>query len=365
VIHRTQITHASIDKISSSLRLEHRERSLLPSFLLELSSKSMQQVNGRSFSPREISIMMMAVDDEHGEPSPTISVGNPEKCVTIPLGRSTASRVAAADVSSLKVGETETGMLVAIRGAVVWKSDEGYEYVRCGPLTFHLKHGTDGASPTVSLGPGSGQMFTERAISRLRNALERWIQREICLSFADAVILFDGSLTVGTPDNPTAYLARILDTARKRGNVVSAFSKSTKLCAFGRRITSLVSTAQAPCLVDVDQVVTRQFNTYPVRLAGHVYVAKLVEDGFAFRLDIDREVSKDARIEAMNRLIASDVVMQGYPETLRLAHIFSAFTANEVIAVQRYLASAHGLRISPRLSIRKSLFGPFGTWEAA
>lgn len=365
VIHRTQITHASIDEISSSLRLEHSERSLLPSFLLELSSRSMQQVNGRAFSPREISIFAMTVDDEHGEISPAISVSDREECVTIPLNRSTTSRVAAADVSSLKIGETETGVLVAIRGAVVWKSDEGYEYIRCGPLVFHLKYGTDGGSPTVSLAPGSSQMFTERAISRLRNTLERWIQREICLSFEDAVILFDGSLTVGTPDNPTAYLARILDTARKQGNVVSGFSKSTKLCAFGRKITSLVSAAQAPCLLDVDHVVTKQFKSYPVRLAGHVYVAKLVEDGFAFRLDIDREVPKDARIEAMNRLIASDIVMQGYPETLRLAHIFSAFTANEVIAVQRYLAFAHGLRVSPRFSLRKSLFGPFGTWEAA
>jgi hypothetical protein len=94
-------------------------------------------------------------------------------------------------------------------------------------------------------------------------------------------------------------------------------------------------------------------------------VAKLVDDGFAFRLDIDREVPQDTRIEAMNRLIASDIVMQGYPETLRLAHIFSAFTGNEVIAVQRYLAFAHGLRISPRFNLRKSLFGPFGTGEAA
>jgi hypothetical protein len=142
---------------------------------------------------------------------------------------------------------------------------------------------------------------------------------------------------------------------------VLAFSKSTKLCAFGRKITSLVSGAQAPCLVDVDQAVRGQFESHPVRLAGHVYVAKLVDNGFAFRLDADREVSHEERIEAMNRLIASDVVMQGYPETLRLAHIFSTFTANDVIAVQRHLAFVHGLRIAPRFNLRKSLFGPFGT----
>ena len=359
------MTHASIEEISSSLREESSERSLLPSFLVELSSKTMRQVNGRAFSPREMSIFSAPIDDEWSETNSAITMGDSDDCETIPLTPSTESTVAGIDVSSLKIGETETGVLAAIRGAVVWKSDQGYQYIRCGPLAFHLGHVADESSPSASFGFGSGQLFTERAISRLRNLLERWIQREICASLENAVVLFDGSLTVGTPDNPTAHLARILDSARRRGNVVLAFSKSTKLCAFGRKITSLVYGAQGPCLVDVDRAVREQFESHPVRLAGHVYVAKLMDNGFAFRLDADREVSHQERIEAMNRLIASDVVMQGYPETLRLAHIFSTFTANDVIAVQRHLAFAHGLRIAPRFNLRKSLFGPFGTWGAA
>ncbi|WP_455286203.1 DNA double-strand break repair nuclease NurA [[Eubacterium] cellulosolvens] len=361
MIHRTQITDASIEEISSSLHIEHGERALLPSFLVELSSRSMRQVNGRAFSPREISIFATAAEDEWAEPTSALVVGVPEDCRTIPLNPSTPSSVAAVDVSSLKIGETETGVLVAIRGAIVWRSDKGYQYVRCGPLTFHLRHGLDERSATGLSALGSSQMFTERAISRLRNVLERWIQKEICISFRDSIVLFDGSLTVGTPDNPTAYLARILESARERGNVVLAFSKNTKLCAFGRKITSLISRSAAPCLLDVDRAVTKQFKSYPVRLAGHVYVAKLVEDGFAFRLDVDRQVSHDKRVDATNRLIASDIIMQGYPETLRLAHIFSTFTANDVIGVQRYLAFAHGLRIAPRFNVKKSLFGPFGT----
>jgi len=365
VIHRTQMTHASIEEISSSLRLENSERSLLPSFLVELGSRTMQQVNGRAFSPREMSIFSMAIDDEWSETPAALAFGDSDDCETVPLKPSTESPVAAVDVSSLKIGETETGVLTAIRGAVVWRSGRGYQYVRCGPLAFHLGHSTAEPSPSIYFGPGSNQLFTERAISRLRNTLERWIQREVCSSFADAIVLFDGSLTAGTPDNPTAHLTRILESSRQRGNVVLAFSKSTKLCAFGRKITSLVSGAQAPCLVDVDNAVTGQFESSPVRLVGHVYVAKLAENGFAFRLDVDRQVQQANRIEAMNRLIASDVVMQGYPETLRLAHIFSTFTANDVIAVQRHLAFTHGLKIAPRFNLRKSLFGPFGTWEAA
>jgi len=217
IIHRTQMTNASVEEISSSLHLEHGERSLLPSFLVELSSRSMRQVNGRPFNPREISIFAMAVEDEWADSTSALMVGDRDDCSTIPLEPSTPSSVAAVDVSSLKVGETETGVLVAIRGAIVWKSDQGYQYVRCGPLTFHLTHGTDEESPTGLSALGPSHMFTERAISRLRNVLERWIQKQICVSFRDAIVLFDGSLTVGTPDNPTAYLARILDLARDRG----------------------------------------------------------------------------------------------------------------------------------------------------
>jgi len=359
------MTHAAIEEISSSLRLENSERSLLPSFLVELSSKTMRQVNGRLFSPRETSIFAMGIDDESPDAIPALGVTNPDDCETISLRPSEESPVGAVDVSSLKIGETETGVLAAIRGAVVWRSNRSYQYVRCGPLAFHLAQTTDETSSPSALGLGSSRLFAERQIARLRNTLERWIQREICASQKDGVVLFDGSLTVGTPDNPTAHLASILDTARQNGNVVLAFSKSTKLCAFGRRITSLVSGATAPCLVDVDRAVRGQFESHPVRLAGHVYVAKLVDDGFAFRLDADRHVPAEERIGAMNRLIASDVVMQGYPETLRLAHIFSTFTANDVIAVQRHLAFAHGLRVAPHFNLRRSLFGPFGTWEAA
>jgi hypothetical protein len=359
------MTHASIEEISSSLRLENSECSLLPSFLVELSSRTMRQANGRAFSPRETPIFAMGIDDESPDAVSALGVTNPDDCETIPLRPSEQSPVAAVDVSSLKIGETESGVLAAIRGAVVWRSNQGYQYIRCGPLAFHLGQTTNDASSSIALGIGSSRLFTERAIGRLRNTLERWMQREICASLKDGVVLFDGSLTVGTPDNPTAHLACILDSARQNRNVVLAFSKSTKLCAFGRKITSLVSGAPAPCLVDVDQAVREQFESHPVRLAGHVYVTKLADNGFAFRLDADRHVPQEERIEAMNRLIASDVVMQGYPETLRLAHIFSTFTANDVIAVQRHLAFAHRLRIAPHFNLRKSLFGPFGTWEAA
>lgn len=46
--------------------------------------------------------------------------------------------VAAVDTSTIKIGETDTGILIAVRGANVWKQDKRYRYMRFGPFIFHV-----------------------------------------------------------------------------------------------------------------------------------------------------------------------------------------------------------------------------------
>jgi len=43
-----------------------------------------------------------------------------------------------------------------------------------------------------------------------------------------------------------------------------------------------------------------------------------------------------------------------------LAHIFSTFTATEVIGIQRFIVHQYGLKIVTRPNVRRLLFGPFG-----
>jgi hypothetical protein len=97
-----------------------------------------------------------------------------------------------------------------------------------------------------------------------------------------------------------------------------------------------------------------------IRLLGKIFVAKLSEGNCAFRLDIDHKIPEEKAVEAVQRLIGNDLVTQSYPETLRLAHIYSTFTANEVIALQRFLTQTHHLKIVARPNLRRLLFGPFG-----
>lgn len=341
--------------------------SLLPEFLVQLSTRTMKSLFATTFAPAELSPF---AENSMGiaEHETTISLPHSTSAFrTIPLEPTTRPfPVVGIDVSSINVGETEHGVIGALRGAVVWRTGDRYSYLRCGPLMFHLGATTaaelfgylgftsfDGANVTLGV--------TARLLIRLRNLFERWLQENVVSAFREALVLIDGSLTTGTPDNPARNLIRMLKGAKEKDNRVMAFSKKTGLTIEGRPVTDLAENGAAPCLLDIDRCVRQQFPTHPILLLGHVYVGKFTKGGYAFRVDIDAELSEKEAIDAARGLLKSDLLEQGYPETLRLAHIYSTFTAPEVVAMQRYIASTYGPQIVSRLSIRRSLFGPFGT----
>lgn len=279
------------------------------------------------------------------------------------------SPIAAIDVSASKVGETREGIVVALRGAVVWRIGPSYRYIRYGPLPFHIADG--GSDPIQGLMEPEGddgpalQPGLIQIATRLRNLMERWLQETICASFRDSIILFDGSLTAGTPDNPAGALGRILGKARDNGNSVLAFSKATKLAYEGRSVLELARGAEPPYLIDIDELISRSFPSHPIKLLGRVYVSRLSRDGPAFRLDADRGIGPDGALEAVSKLLGSDIASAGYPECLKLAHILSAFTSNEVVGIQRFLSGFKGIQLIQRPNLRRILFGPFGGWGGA
>lgn len=291
-----------------------------------------------------------------------------EKVVPIQPTRS-SHPVAAVDTSTIKLGELEDGSLCALRGAVVLLEKNRYRYVRYGPLVFSLgSHSHAALQDFADVGvitQFQGEPNVDGLLKRIRNALERWIQFTVSSSIADAFVLIDGSLTAGTPDNPTKELERILETARRNRSIVVAISKKTKLRLGDQSITRMIEDRIEPCLLDVDEEITDQFPAYPVRFLGRVFVGKLAKSGFPFRIDIDREIPVQETVRRICELAGTDIVDQGYPETLRLAHILATFTASDVLAMQAFAAARFGVQLIPKLALRRSLFGPFGTaWEA-
>src|SRR6266516_2183410 len=135
-----------------------------------------------------------------------------------------------------------------------------------------------------------------------------------------------------SPDSETMLNAGPRKSCRNH-SVVIGISKATQLTVGGRNILGLTNEKDGPHLIDISSLVESEYPPYPLRFLGRVYVAKLSSDGFLFRTDIDRESSQEQAQQALERLAGLDVIFHGYPETLRIAHIFSTFTANEILAV--------------------------------
>lgn len=268
----------------------------------------------------------------------------------------------------MKIGETDTGILVAVRGANVWKHHKNYRYTRFGPFIFHItednKDEVYAALGTESFVSGfmknhSGLSNLLQNSTRIASLLERWLQATLSRTMNDGLVLFDGSLTAGTTDTPIERLKTTLSSARRCGNVVLALSKMTNLRINGHLITDVSLKWKAPHLLETSGLRPKP----PIVLLGEVYVARLSHENYAFRLDIDKENSCEQRIEAVEKLLGNDVLSQGYPETLRLAHILCTFTANEVIAMQHFVSRKCGLTIINRPDMHRVLFGPFGRGE--
>lgn len=275
--------------------------------------------------------------------------------------------VVAVDTSTIRLGELEDGTLCGLRGAIVWLENHQYHYSRYGPLIFSLGNNQSSFQELVGLEPNPfcNEINIENMLKRVRNMLERWLQYNIASATRQGIILVDGSLTAGTPDNPVKEVERMLDTARRGENAVIAISKKTKLRIKERSLTNLLEHEQSACLLDVDAEVSDQFPPYPVRFLGRVFVGKLAKRGFPFRVDVDRALTGENAVNSIRQLAGTDIVDQGYPETLRMAHILCTFTAGDVLAMQAFTAARFGVQLLPKLLLRRSLFGPFGTASEA
>jgi len=336
-----------------------------PKDFMTLGCGSLKNIVDQSFRPRHVNLLELEVEDLDYDRGIKADIADNKRLETVglhPIVDDTP--VFGIDTSSIELGETKDGVLCAVRGSIVWRYDDGYQYTRYGPFIFHITESNkrilynklrqayfgsrdEVSAPSLWWMPG-----------RIRNVLERWLQKLICHSCKDSLLLWDGSLTAWTFDSPVSIMSEMLHVARNRGNVTLAFSKKTRLYVADRRIADLIADREVPCLLKIDDAIRLQYGS-SLCFFGRVYAAKLAPGCFSFRLDIDREVPEEEGIHAVERLIGNDLVIESYPETLRLAHITTRFSASEVIGMQRYIAENYGMRIVGRPDVRQVLFGPY------
>jgi hypothetical protein len=333
----------------------------LPQRFLEQSIQSLKQVQPQRFQLNQQPFQQYHTYEQH--PSHLRLNRTP---ITLKPNHQEIT-IAAVDTSTIKIGETATGIIIAIRGATTWKQNRQYHYTRLGPFIFHITEENKNEvyntlekayfntySNNRQASPHLTQMPT-----RLASLLERWLQIMLAKTVDHGLILFDGSLTSGTFDTPVQRMKEILSLARKNKSTVLAFSKMTSLRANGYLITEQLPKHEPPYLLETTGL---RFKS-PMIPLGDVYVARLNKATYAFRLDIDRETPLQQRMTAVEKLLGNDLYMQGYPETLRLSHILCTFTANEVLAIKHFITRKHGIQIINRPDMHRLLFGPFGKGE--
>jgi len=342
------------------------EISSLPERFMELSLSSMEEIREGSFQPWLNFVDSSTVKAEDHEDIVEVYGGEKASLISPLEPIPDATSIIAIDASSIRVGETEKGVICAVRGAVVWNERKRYRYLRLGPFPFHITD--ENKKEILSLlkcyspvGFSSGLSFLIEIQNRLCEALERWIQMAVSTSVSDSIILLDGSLASRLSSGHLNILERMLKNARENSNIVLSFSKASTIRFLGRRITELIVKQRRTCLLEIDERMLSISSKRRLRLLGKIYVTKLNGRGYPFRVDIDRVLPKEIQIMAIQRLLGNELAFQGYPETLRLAHIFSTFTASDVIGIQRFIAREYGLKVVTWPSIRKALFGPFGT----
>jgi hypothetical protein len=334
----------------------------LPQRFLEQSLYSLKQAQHQPFQLNPQTFQQLNTTEQY----PSSIQLKPEPIPIKPDHQETL--IAAVDTSTIKIGETATGMIIAIRGATTWKQNRAYKYTRLGPFIFHITEENKNAVYNTlehayfSTTYGSSHQAAPNIMqmpTRLASLLERWLQTMLAKTVNHGIILFDGSLISGTIDTPVQRLREILSYARRNNSTVLAFSKATTLRANGILITEQLPNHDPPYLLETTGI---HFKS-PIVLLGDVYVARLNKANFAFRLDIDKETPVEQRMAALQKLIGNDLYMQSYPETLRLSHILCTFTANEVLAIKHFITRKYGIQIINRPDMHKLLFGPFSKGE--
>lgn len=271
-----------------------------------------------------------------------------------------AVNIAAIDTSSLILGETDQGLALAIRGAVVVQKAENFENYTFGPYVAHITR-TNMVGIYSELRRALGMTESEREPSsyklpdRIRNMVERLAQRYANSLISNSIVLWDGALT-RSMDTPRQVFQRSFLEAENRSNHIISVTKETRLwLTSGKRLLEVFEggTGSQICEIPLTKI-----RTNAADILGNVHVVKFTDDGFSFRVDV-KQCSGNC-CDVLRLLKASCHFRYGYPEPLCRAHINCFFTPADALALQGMFASRHKLRILPAFNLRTYVFGPFG-----
>ena len=162
----------------------------IPQKFIEISLKTIKAPRQQTLQqPQEVTFNNYSIENLEGEEEQKLFFPNHNHYTlkSIPLKPvKEETTVIAIDTSSMKIGETNEGIICAIRGTVVWKEKNRYKYIRIGPFPLHVTE-ENKAEIYHLLRQHSLSLPTEplnhsnliNMPMKLGNLLERWIKMEI------------------------------------------------------------------------------------------------------------------------------------------------------------------------------------------
>lgn len=264
----------------------------------------------------------------------------------------TMTTIYAIDSSSTRIGETDDGSIYAIKcGIVVACNCETLLHYKLGPLISYLSRenvrNSELDHKLVNL-----ILFDHESAERLmRVRTERSIQYELSKRFNNSIILVDGSLRASPLESSQQNLMKIVENCCVNKNSLIGITKKTNLRLL-RSILTPLSKSSSPAYMDVDAIIKGLMGD----LIGNNTLVKFGGNASPIlRADIvDPEGNRDV---TLGKLLGNDSTINGYPDSLRLAHHISTFAPTEIACLKGYLVSKYGLvEVQPE-NIRSTLLG--------
>ncbi len=268
--------------------------------------------------------------------------------------KGTRRDVAAIDSSVIQVAETEDGAVYAAKASLAFNIGGTKNSVVVGPSVIYV--GDDNVHALLGLleKPVPRRIVlsdTAMAMRLIRVLMERTLAREVSTSLEQGLLLLDGSLKPSLFEPRGSSLRGLVESYDGELNLLAGVAKCTKLKVLQGIEGQLYEDDVPPSYVDV----TQHVRLFVADLLGRSYLSKLAQDGVPFRVDLTRTEDPDV---VMSTTIASDVLVRGYPETLRAAHFLSSFSDAEEAIVKSQLSRRARVTVLPSDSLRKTVLGP-------
>jgi|SRR5579859_458290 len=301
---------------------------------------------------------------------PFIQVIDPQTLIANPVG------VIAVDCGLARLGETEDGLIVGLRGTIVSvvNGETTLNLYRTGPIYLRnadrlrilhlLGVGLNKPDIFVELNDNDQPIRIKSGVAddaqkysdRLRNWFERILQRIAVRLISNGLVLLDGALTLNTRDTPTEFLRELDRLATQNGNALVGLSKQSRLQVAERSVRFWLSeNPNAICYRRLSQIMSAEMRQ---RVLGNTYAIRFSPMGATFRVDI-KAMQGQGDDEVIETMFSSCLIRGGYPDILVRAHTHSYFTSPSITELEAQCGVRYQLRPEQEIDLG-SIFGPFG-----